>query len=245
MDRFGTARQARHGLEGYGADGHSKAGEARRGQAWCGTARYGRHGKQYGSFRHGVVGLGRHRGEWRGVFGLGGGLYGKGWNSRHRIFFFNKEKTMNEERKYLEQMARRNNGVLMIDDVLQAAQDEDNILHRHFEWDDTEAAKQFRREQARSLIQRCKITVLDSTPTHVRAFISLPSDRESGGGYRMTANVLGNEDMKEEFMHDIQLTIARWTKKLHLLDIDLAKLIVQLDTELKHRQFKEEAEARI
>ena len=50
---------------------------------------------------------------------------------------------MNEERKYLEQMARRNNGVLMIDDVLQAAQDEDNILHRHFEWDDTEAAKQY------------------------------------------------------------------------------------------------------
>jgi hypothetical protein len=159
--------------------------------------------------------------------------------------FFNKEKTMNEERKYLEQMARQNNGVLMIDDVLQVAQDENNILHRHFEWDDSEAAKQFRREQARSLIQRCKITILDSTPTHVRAFISLPSDREAGGGYRMVANVLGNEDMKEEFIHDIQLTIARWSKKLHLLDIDLAKLIVQLDTELKHRQFKEEAEARV
>ena len=108
-----------------------------------------------------------------------------------------------------------------------------------------EAAKQFRREQARSLIQRCKITVLDSTPTHVRAFISLPSDRESGGGYRMTANVLGNEDMKEEFMHDIQLTIARWTKKLHLLDIDLAKLIVQLENEIKHREFEKETEARV
>lgn len=152
---------------------------------------------------------------------------------------------MNEERKYLEQMARRNNGVLMIDDVLQAAQDEDNILHRHFEWDDTEAAKQFRREQARSLIQKCKITILDSTPTHVRAFISLPSDREAGGGYRMVANVLGNEDMKEEFEHDIRLTIARWTKKLHLLDVDLAKLIVQLETELTHRRLEQETEARV
>ena len=180
-----------------------------------------------------------------GEFGQGMVRHSKAWNSRHRIFIFNKEKTMNEERKYLEQMARRNNGVLMIDDVLQAAQDEDNILHRHFEWDDSEAAKQFRREQARSLIQRCKITVLDSTPTHVRAFISLPSDREAGGGYRMTANVLGNEDMKEEFEHDIRLTIARWTKKLHLLDIDLAKLIVQLETELKHRQFEKETEARV
>lgn len=152
---------------------------------------------------------------------------------------------MNEERKYLEQMARRNNGVLLIDDVLQAAQDENNILHRHFEWDDSEAAKQYRREQARSLIQRCKITVLDSTPTHVRAFISLPSDRESGGGYRLVANVMGNEDMKEEFIHDIKLTIARWTKKLHLIDSDLADLIVKLDTELKHRQLEQETEARV
>jgi len=176
----------------------------------------------------------------------GGVWHGK---ARHGIagtpLFFNKEKFMNEERKYLEQMARRNNGVLMIDDVLQAAQDEDNILHRHFEWDDSEAAKQFRREQARTLIQRCKITVLDSTPTHVRAFISLPSDREAGGGYRMTANVLGNEDMKEEFEHDIRLTIARWTKKLHLLDVDLAKLIVQIETELTHRKLEQETEARV
>jgi len=151
---------------------------------------------------------------------------------------------MNEERKYLEQMARRNNGVLMIDDVLQAAQDEDNILHRHFEWDDTEAAKQYRREQARTLIQKCKITVLDSTPTHVRAFISLPSDRETGGGYRMVAEVLNDENMKEEFMYDIQLTIARWTKKLHLLDADIANLIVRLDAEIKHRELEQQTEAR-
>ena len=184
----------------------------------------------------------------RGGAGRGSVWWGvaqQGMESQAPLYFFNKEKTMNEERKYLEQMARRNNGVLMIDDVLQAAQDEDNILHRHFEWDDTEAAKQFRREQARSLIQKCKITVLDSTPTHVRAFISLPSDREAGGGYRMTANVLGNEDMKEEFEHDIRLTIARWTKKLHLLDVDLAKLIVQLEAEIKHREFEKETEARV
>lgn len=151
---------------------------------------------------------------------------------------------MNEERKYLEDMARQHNGVLMIDHVLEAAKDEDNILHRHFEWDDSEAAKQYRREQARSLIQKCKIVVLDSTPTQVRAFISLPSDRESGGGYRMVAHVMGDADMKEEFLHDIQLTIARWTKKLHLIDSDIADLIVQLDNELKTRDI-ERTEVRV
>jgi hypothetical protein len=51
--------------------------------------------------------------------------------------------------------------------------------------------------------------------------------------------------MKEEFEHDIRLTIARWTKKLHLIDTDLANLIVQLETELKHRQLEKETEARV
>ena len=142
---------------------------------------------------------------------------------------------MNEERKLLEKMARQNGGVLMIDDVIKEAQDEGSILHSYFEWDDSEAAIQYRREQARSLIQKCRITVLTSEPTHVRAFVSLPSDRESGGGYRMVADVMNNISLREEFVHDLQLTIARWTKKLHLIDSDLADLILQLDESLQQR----------
>ena len=142
---------------------------------------------------------------------------------------------MNEERKLLEKMARQNGGVLMIDDVIKEAQDEGSILHSYFEWDDSEAAVQYRREQARSLIQKCRITVLTSEPTHVRAFVSLPSDRESGGGYRMVADVMNNISLREEFVHDLQLTIARWTKKLHLIDSDLADLILQLDESLQQR----------
>jgi hypothetical protein len=148
---------------------------------------------------------------------------------------------MNEERKYLEKMARQNNGVLLIDDVIAVAKDETNILHRYFEWDDTEAAKQFRREQARSLIQKCKITVGDSTPTHVRAFVSLPSDREAGGGYRMVAEVMASQHMKEEFLHDLRLTVARWVKQVHLLESDLADLIVQMDVELKRYETQQES----
>jgi hypothetical protein len=142
---------------------------------------------------------------------------------------------MNEERKLLEKMARQNGGVLMIDDVIEEAKKEESILHSYFEWDDSEAAIQYRREQARNLIQKCKITVLTSEPTHVRAFVSLPSDRESGGGYRMVADVMNNSSLREEFVHDLQLTIARWTKKLHLIDSDLADLILQLDESLQQR----------
>ena len=73
----------------------------------------------------------------------------------------------------------------------------------------------------------------DNTPVHVRAFVSLPSDRDAGGGYRMVADVMGSESMKEEFIHDLQLTIARWVKKVDLLESELGELIVELDTKLK------------
>jgi hypothetical protein len=164
--------------------------------------------------------------------------------ARQAFMFKHKGETMNEERKLLEKMARRNGGVLMIDDVIKEAQDEGSILHSHFEWDDSEAAVQYRREQARTLIQRCRITVLADEPTHVRAFVSLPSDRETGGGYRMVADVMTSVSMKEEFVHDLQLTIARWTKKLHLVDSDIADLIIQLDESLKQRVSNAE-EARV
>lgn len=186
-----------------------------------------------------MEGYGWVRQAWRGPSRYGAAQYG---TERQAFMFKHKGETMNEERKLLEKMARRNGGVLMIDDVIKEAQDEGSILHSHFEWDDSEAAVQYRREQARTLIQRCRITILADEPTHVRAFVSLPSDRETGGGYRMVADVMTSTSMKEEFIHDLQLTIARWTKKLHLVDSDIADLIIQLDEGLKQRtQTAEEA----
>jgi hypothetical protein len=46
---------------------------------------------------------------------------------------------------------------------------------------------------------------------------------------------MNNASLREEFVHDLQLTIARWTKKLHLIDSDLADLILQLDESLQQR----------
>lgn len=137
---------------------------------------------------------------------------------------------MKEERKLLTKIARQNGGVLKVEDVLEEARDEGSPLHKHFEWDDTEAAAQYRKQQARALIQKCKITLIDSKPVEIRAFVSLPVDRENGGGYRLTADVVSDERMKAELIRDIQLTIARWTQKLNLLDQDLAEAILELDT---------------
>lgn len=137
------------------------------------------------------------------------------------------------ERSVLVDIAKQHGGVLMVDDVLNEARNENSPLHDHFEWDDGVAADAHRRYQARVLIQRCKITLADSVPTQIRAFVSLQSDREMGGGYRMTTTVMDDEAMREELLRDIRLTIARWNQKLNLLDSITADLILRLEDSVK------------
>lgn len=146
---------------------------------------------------------------------------------------------MELERKLLTRMARKNGGLLRVEDVLEEARDENSILHSHFEWDDSEAAEKYRRSQARALIQRCQIKMVDSEPVVIRAFVSLPTDRENGGGYRLTTEVMSNQSLKEELLRDIQYTIHRWTKKLHLLDQDIAEKLIEIEEQLASRQTAE------
>jgi hypothetical protein len=150
---------------------------------------------------------------------------------------------MEIERNVLTKIAVKNNGVLMVDDVLNEAKDESSPLHKHFEWNDSAAADAHRREQARTLFQRCRITLVGNEPVHIRAFVSLQNDRETGGGYRLTTDVMNDDLRKEELLHDIRLTIARWTKKLHLLDSVTAELLLQVEKQLKQRGDDDQAAA--
>ena len=147
---------------------------------------------------------------------------------RYRRHFL-KEIEMEDEKKLLTKMARQKGGILKIEDVLEEARDESSILHKHFEWDNTAAAEHYRRQQARVLIQRCKISLVETEPVKIRAFVSLPADRENGGGYRLTSEVVSDETLKAEMLRDIQLTISRWTMKLHLMDKDLAEAILSVE----------------
>lgn len=148
---------------------------------------------------------------------------------------------MQEEREYLERMAERNNGLLLVDDVLKAARNEKCVLHKHFEWDDTEAAAQYRREQARGLIQKCNVVMVNSPPTTVRAFVSLPSNQRNGGGYWLTSVVLSDTYMRLQLLDDIQATITRWKDRLYLLDRETAAVMEQLEESITKNRYKEAA----
>lgn len=118
----------------------------------------------------------------------------------------------------LEEIRKRNFGILRPVDVVEEARPVKSVLHRYFEWDDTKAAEKYRLDQARELIQVC-VTVLASPENPdklvaVRMYTSLPDFRKAeGGGYLRTEDVLGNPEWREEAVRQAISEFQRWESK--------------------------------
>lgn len=99
----------------------------------------------------------------------------------------------------LKQIAARDGGLLRPAAVVEAARPENSPLHGAFCWDDTEAARLYRLDQAQRLIRRFTIEIeSDGDVVDVPAFINVSSDRSSGreeNPYRLTESVIKSEDL--------------------------------------------------
>jgi len=103
-------------------------------------------------------------------------------------------------RAELEHVRRLGGGVLKPEAVVEYARDPETALHSRFEWDDTEAAQQFRIYQARQVI-RVAVEILPRTSTETRVYVSLLRDRtKPGGGYRQLLDVMSDEEMRSELV---------------------------------------------
>jgi hypothetical protein len=108
--------------------------------------------------------------------------------------------TSNEQRlAELRRLQKAGGGKLDPRAVVDAARAADNPLHGDFTWDDTEAAEKWRLEQAREII---RVTVVwePRTERNIRAFVSLPADREAGGGYRYVPQVVKTVNGREQML---------------------------------------------
>ena len=104
--------------------------------------------------------------------------------------------------KELEFVRSQHDGVLRPEDVVEFARNERTALHADFQWDDTEAAQQFRLWQARQVI-RLTLTVVDSPAgkQSIPMYVSLVTDRQKpGGGYRPLVDVMSAEDLRDELL---------------------------------------------
>ena len=106
---------------------------------------------------------------------------------------------MDEIRDALRRLADGNGGVLLPENVVEAARDEASPLHEHFQWDDGEAARQWRLEQARALIRTVRLVYVPAeSPGHRIVRHELPEYTPGDeDGYRLTVQVLRGPDRRE------------------------------------------------
>lgn len=113
-------------------------------------------------------------------------------------------------------------------DVVEAARDEDSPLHGYFTWDDSEAANQYRLEEARRLLRVFVVTELREVGD-TRAYVSLTTDRRAeGGGYRILADVMDSEELSAQMLADAMADLARVQQK-HRAIKRLAKVWESID----------------
>ena len=82
----------------------------------------------------------------------------------------------------LEELRKKNKGKLTPPTIVRAAKPKKSPFHNCFEWDDTEAARQHREEQARYLMRHIAVVYEEKTDTKdektVRAYVNVREDGE-------------------------------------------------------------------
>ena len=129
-----------------------------------------------------------------------------------------------------------NNGTLQPADVVEYAKDPETLLHNKFEWDDSDAAHQYRLWQARRVI-RLELVIVGNaagTPGKVildrndinispgkstRAYISLSIDRtgEVKNGYRSIEDVVSDDELRQEMLKDARKDMNLFRRKYDML----------------------------
>jgi hypothetical protein len=111
-------------------------------------------------------------------------------------------KQINEAaQRELDRLRETNDGLLLPSAVVQFAKNEATALHAFFDWDDSDAANQWRLEQARRVI-RLSVTVITEEMPPIRAMVSLTSDRKAGGGYRSLYDILDCTTLRSQMVVD-------------------------------------------
>ena len=99
----------------------------------------------------------------------------------------------------LEKRNRR----LLPEDVVAAAADPKHVLHDYFEWDDSEAARLYRLDQARALIREVKVTIVTNDLKIVcPVYVSDPDPDRKNNAYVALTTISKREDDAQRVLLD-------------------------------------------
>jgi len=143
-----------------------------------------------------------------------------------------KKKITNKETVYeLKRIYKKYGSILSPENVVIEAKYLKSPLHKHFNWNDTEAAHQFRLVQARKLLQ-IVVDIIPSDGKTVRIFYSLKQDRQGNNtGYRTTVDILSDRQLYKQLLEDakseMQIFISKYEeiKELKKVFSEMKKLL--------------------
>ena len=119
----------------------------------------------------------------------------------------------------LETVRGRNGGILRAEDVVEFARNDRTALHGQFQWDDSEAAAQYRLEQARKVI-RMTLTILPGIGSDrpQPMYVSLLDDRtQPKGGYRPFSEVISDDQQRQQLLRQALGEMRTFRRKYEAL----------------------------
>lgn len=115
----------------------------------------------------------------------------------------------------LEAIREKHGGMLNPEDIVEFARRQDTALHTAFEWNDGEAAHQYRIWQAQHLV-RTYVTVTEGDTRGVRAYVSIISDR-GDGGYRAMIDVSKDKALRAALLLQAKKEAEAFQRKYETL----------------------------
>lgn len=110
-------------------------------------------------------------------------------------------------------------------DIVEAASDENSELHKCFEWDDSEAARKYRLQQARNLVMNLVIVESEhkEEPQQIRVMYT-----SNKGGYKQTKLIVQQKDEYEALLERAKAELKAFKKKYSML-IELNEIFELID----------------
>lgn len=167
------------------------------------------------------------------------------WKAGGRAF-----KTPAVEAHNTIELIRKRDGACTPAALVEWARNPDAPLHQDFEWNDSEAAEAYRRDQARTIMNHLVVVYRDANaPAREkpgRAFIALKTlgqpvvengDGEDIGtaGYIDSHTVMTNPDLRRRYIVSALREIGSWRRK-HADIVELARLFEVIDPMLAEYQ---------
>ena len=139
--------------------------------------------------------------------------------------------------EYIHDISEKENGITA-ERLLELSRDENALMHKCFEWDDTKAAEKYRLKQSGQIINGIVVVAINDKPVEkIRAFASVTSRAHSETGvFKAIARVFSEADSKKIMLENALMELEMFKKKYQTLT-ELEDVIAAIDDAV--REIKE------